>query len=390
VQTVAVSPILQLIVSAPRTIHYIDNITMFAALIGFVFLVANLVDEKYRIIFKRIALLLVVLTITTMAIDITLQPFQRYISIPLYMAMLAIVVLFLSVSIKSYRSVAHHKQLFLLGLNAYALFAFIEILVYYMGIYNSAGNLGSWFLQAGALCLFFFLSWIVVSRFVEMNKQTIISLRHDRERIARDLHDEIGPRLTEIKMVGAMIKEHTLTGESANQKMDELMQASDQAVSSFGEIIWALTPSNNTVEELGSYLGQYASGFLEKFDISCRLVLPPEFHDLKIDYTLSRNLVMAVKEILNNIVKHAGASLVHVDINLTGNELHIEITDNGKGFDHSKVRPHGNGLKNISHRIEKTGGRVKVESLIGVGTSIRINIILGKNPEKGAVHRYYL
>lgn len=378
VQTVAVSPIMQLIVSAPLSLHYIIyNATLFAALIGFVLLAANIVETKYRVVFKQFARVLTVLSIVVLIVNVVFHPFQRYISVPIYALMIVVASTFLYTSLKSYHKVGRHKQLFILGLNGYSLFVFIEILFYYFGIINSEGNLDSWFLHAGALCLFLFLLWIVVWRFFEMNKQTIVSLQHDRERIARDLHDEIGPRLTEIKIVGETIKLQTISSQSVHEKMDELIQAADHAVSSFGEIVWALTPTNNTVEELGSYLGQYASEFLAKFGVSCRLNLPSVFPDRKIDYIMSRNLVMAVKEILNNIVKHAGASLVLVTINIQGAHLLIEINDNGQGFDPGKVRPHGNGLKNIRHRIEKAGGRLKVESQSGHGTTIGINIVLG-------------
>ena len=372
--TLVNSPILQLIFDAPKVIHLMDHITMFAAAIGFMLLAEKIIAAQYRIIFKRIWQFLIIVSLGVTLIDITLNPFSRYIAIPYYILLLSCIIIFMFYSLKSYRIVGRNEKLFLLGLNSYVLFVFIELARYYIDIFFGSGSFNTVFLNIGGFCLFLFLMWIIVSQYVNMNKQIITSKERERERIARDLHDEIGPRLTQIKLVSEMVKQKIVSNDEIKEKLDELSFASGNAFSTFKEIVWALNPMNNTLEELGTYLGQCTSDFLSTANIKCRLELQPEFPYIEISYDTRRNIIMAVKESLNNIVKHAGASIVNVELNVVDRNLIVKIIDDGRGFNINKANPYGNGLKNIRYRIENFGGKVTIDSQIDSGTTIMMHI----------------
>jgi signal transduction histidine kinase len=372
--TVVNSPIMQLIVDAPKAIYLLDHISMYAAVIGFMMLAETIIATSYKIIIKRIRQFLILVSLGLILIDFTLKPFHRYVAIPYYILVLCSIIIFMFYSYKSYRISGRNEKLFLLGLNIYALFAFVEIAMYYAGFFITNGSFDNVILHIGGICLFFFITWIIISQYVEMNRKVITTRERERERIARDLHDEIGPRLTQIKMVSEMVSQKVVPGEELREKLEELSFASDNAFSSFREIVWALNPGNNTLEELGTYLGQYASEFLSAAHISCRLGLPSEFPRLEIPYDIRRNIIMAVKESLNNVVKHAGAMVVKVEVNVVDGKLNIRIIDNGCGFAIDKANRYGNGLKNIHYRIDNFGGKVTIESEINHGTTISLFI----------------
>ena len=372
--TIVDSPILQLIIDAPKAIYLLDHITMFAAVIGFILLAEKIIAARYKIIFKRIWQFLVIVSLAIIFIDISLNPFNRYVAVPYYILVLSCIIIFMIYSLKSYRIVGRNEKLFLLGLNTYALFAFIEVAKYYIGIFLGSGSFNTVFLNIGGFCLFLFLTWIIISQYVNLNKQIITSKERERERIARDLHDEIGPRLTQIKLVSETVKQKITPTEEIREKLDELSIASGNAFSTFKEIVWALNPMNNTLEELATYIGQCTSEFLSTANIRCRLELPPEFPYIEIPYDTRRNIIMAVKESLNNIVKHAGASIVNVELNVVDRNLVVKIIDDGRGFDVNKGNPYGNGLKNIHYRIENFGGKVTIDSQIDSGTTIMMHV----------------
>ncbi|MDP3174405.1 MAG: histidine kinase, partial [Phenylobacterium sp.] len=235
------------------------------------------------------------------------------------------------------------------------------------------------FAHYGGFTFLVFITWIFVQRYVSMNKQMIEAEVNERVRIARDLHDEVGPRLTEIKMVSESFREKRNLTELEKTKLDELSAATDKVVSTFGEIVWALNPTNDSLEEFGSYLSQSAINFLQKADIKCRIDIPPVFPQTKISYEVRRNIIMAVKESLHNIVKHADASIVTMQMTATKNDLLISIVDDGRGFDINNTRKYGHGLKNIEQRIKSVSGKYSIETKIGNGTTTKMEVPLTLN-----------
>ena len=221
---------------------------------------------------------------------------------------------------------------------------------------------------------------IAVIRFMIMRRvrERIIKSEHEaamereRLRIARDLHDEIGSRLTEIRLVSEMAKQKNVSANDVLEKLEEISSASENVVTTFSEIVWSLNPKNDSLENLASFIGQCSTEFLGKADIRCRLDFPPELPGYNIPSEVRHNIILTVKELMNNIVKHADASIASIVLSTDEEALSITVKDNGRGFDMSNVRMFGNGLKNIQRRIESIGGKVTMESVIDNGTTTRI------------------
>jgi signal transduction histidine kinase len=211
------------------------------------------------------------------------------------------------------------------------------------------------------------------------------ALEAERSRIARDLHDDLGSSLTEISVL-ANTGQRPGPGETSHLKLFHTIAGKARSlIAALDIIVWAVDPEDNSLQSLGDYLTGYAEEFFSHTDISCRFKVPVAFPQITLDGRVRHDLLMAVKETLNNIVRHAEATEVEFYMAVTGGNLEIGIADNGKGFEGSGD---GHGLKNLSARLLKLGGTCAVESSFGGGTTVRIQLPLAASveakSEKGA------
>jgi signal transduction histidine kinase len=195
----------------------------------------------------------------------------------------------------------------------------------------------------------------------------------ERRRIAMGIHDDLGQKLAMLK-----IQLQTL-GESASRPSTRA--AIDSACNLMNEIIHDIRSltfelSNPILYELGleQALRSWLKNDIEKrTGLKCELVSVCE--KLELDADISIILFKAVRELLTNIVKHAGAKNVKVVIARHDSEVVITVEDDGVGFDANKLglpsdKEGGFGLFNIRHRLEFTGGRLEINSSAGKGTSV--------------------
>jgi signal transduction histidine kinase len=138
------------------------------------------------------------------------------------------------------------------------------------------------------------------------------------------------------------------------------------------EIVWTINPKNDTLDHLANYIFQYAQEYFQDTGVSCRLDVPAQLPDRPLSTEVRHNLFMAVKEALNNALKHAAATEVRIGLGLMDGRLTITIADNGRGFAVGPARGKGNGLENMNQRLEHIGGRLVLDSEPGRGTSIRL------------------
>lgn len=196
----------------------------------------------------------------------------------------------------------------------------------------------------------------------------------ERSRIARDLHDDLGSSLTEISLLAGLGMSHA-DREAANERFGVIAGKARSLVNSLDAIVWAADPEEDQMEAFADYLAANARVFLESSGIVCRFKVPIELPGIKLDGRVRHDLFLAVKETLNNIVRHAGASEVEFGMNLTDHTLEIAIADNGRGFDPQHVA-RGNGLANLESRLAGIGGTCAIESSPGKGTKVRMKLDL--------------
>jgi signal transduction histidine kinase len=196
------------------------------------------------------------------------------------------------------------------------------------------------------------------------------TLDAERQRIARDIHDELGSGLTEIILLSDSLGE-TIQPIPADQNMvGEISSRARALTRSMDEVVWAINPRNDTLEGLVSYLGKFTQDYLAKAGVRCRWNVPLEIPDLLLTAEMRHNLYLACKEALHNIVKHAQATEASVQLDLTDAGFSVIIKDNGRGFTPSASPARGNGLTNMRQRLEKLHGECRVESTPGIGTCI--------------------
>ena len=149
----------------------------------------------------------------------------------------------------------------------------------------------------------------------------------------------------------------------------ELTQAMD-------EIVWAVNPRQDTLDGLVSYICQFAQEYLTVAGIQCRLDVPDHLPPLRLTADVRHNLFLAVKEALNNIVKHAQAREVRLRLIQDAVSLTLVIEDDGRGFGNGRGSS-GEGLGNLASRLSAIGGRCSISSEPGCGTRVELSVGIG-------------
>ncbi len=201
------------------------------------------------------------------------------------------------------------------------------------------------------------------------------AVEQERMRIAQDIHDDMGARLTQISLVSRLALRNT-PADSPNftelKRMDRV--ARDVAIA-LNEIVWAVNPAHDTLEGLGNYISQYVTEIVAENATRCRLAIPALLPARFISSGVRHQLLMAVKEALNNALKHAGATEIRVHLAFTDPTLSLIIADNGSGFDPRHASA-GNGMANMRHRLRSIGGTCEQQSAPGQGTTVAFSIEL--------------
>ncbi len=201
------------------------------------------------------------------------------------------------------------------------------------------------------------------------------ALEQERVRIAQDIHDDLGARVTQISLLSGMAQKNDSLPGKVRTDLDRISQMSRDLISALYETVWAVNPENDNLDALGNYLCQMANQMCEPARLSCWLDVQHLPKNIQVSSQIRHNISLAVKESLNNVIKHAGATEVVIRITFDGTILLISLRDNGCGFDSSGPAT-GNGLKNISLRLGKIGGSSSIESHPGAGTTVTMRLLI--------------
>jgi signal transduction histidine kinase len=205
----------------------------------------------------------------------------------------------------------------------------------------------------------------------------------ERSRIARDLHDDLGSSLTEINVLASTGQRPQANVASQVNLFHAIAGKARSLIAALDVIVWAVDPEDNLLQSLADYLTGYAEEFFSNTNIACRFKVPVSFPAITLDGRVRHDLLLAVKEALNNVVRHAEATDVEFRMEVVSGILEIEITDNGKGFE-SGTEQGGHGLKNLSSRLLALGGRCTVDSHVAGGAVVTIRLPLPASSSKSA------
>ena len=212
-------------------------------------------------------------------------------------------------------------------------------------------------------------------KLAQMEKQHAVE--RDRARIAKDIHDDIGAGLTQITLLTELARREP---EQTNTNLERITQSARMLTKAMDEIVWAVDPQHDTFAGLMDYISAYAEDFLRVAGIRCRMDLPMALPAWSVDAELRYNLFLALKETLNNIVKHAKATEVWLRLRLGPGSFTLEIEDNGQGLgaasqagDAERLSS-GSGLGNLENRLAAVGGRCQIHSVTGQGTRVEMTV----------------
>jgi ligand-binding sensor domain-containing protein/signal transduction histidine kinase len=200
------------------------------------------------------------------------------------------------------------------------------------------------------------------------------AVERERARISQDMHDEVGASLSEISILSELVKRDLPRREQAAARAQEISDRSGEVIENIGEIIWALNPKNDPVESLIAYLRRYAGRYLELACIRCTFVAPVEVPAYHLTSAVRRNVFLVVKEALHNVVKHAAATEVRVDVETHEKTLVIRLQDNGKGFVPEDAGDTGNGLSSMRKRAADIDATIDIQSQPGCGTTVVLTV----------------
>jgi ligand-binding sensor domain-containing protein/signal transduction histidine kinase len=205
------------------------------------------------------------------------------------------------------------------------------------------------------------------------------ALEKERRRIARDLHDELGARLTATALHGELVLQDGKMPDNAKTEMSLITRRVRQLIGAVDEVVWTTDPENDSLSNVVSFLCDYVEQFLAPTGVSCRLEVVPDLPALPLGALARRNLLLAVKEALNNGVRHAAAKRIRLKIGLEDGYLKVEVSDDGHGFNVFEARAGGKGLQNIKGRMELVNGHAEIKSEIGKGTTVSLSVPLPKS-----------
>lgn len=225
----------------------------------------------------------------------------------------------------------------------------------------------TWFIVLCSLILSIFvfgaIAWLYRRRMKARlaHLEFLQKVEQERMRIARDIHDDLGSRITQIRFVAeTALMTEPLTPESRNT-LREIVEGTLDAGNHLHEIIWSVKTENDTLEALANYVLQTVDKLCSACSMPYRIDIPTVLPKLPISSQVRYNLIMAIREALTNALKHACASEISIHLHLDESHLlTIRICDNGKGFDASREYA-GEGLRNIKWRIHDIRGQVSWE-----------------------------
>lgn len=221
----------------------------------------------------------------------------------------------------------------------------------------------------------------------------ILKIQEVRNKIARDLHDDIGSTVGSISLFSqvASVKLMQDKPEEIQTILEKIKTSSREIVDKTSDAVWAVKAGNDTLKNLVFRMESYAASLFGTAGIQFNIDYDQSTSETKLEMSLRKNLFYIYKEALHNIIKYAVCTEVNIIIKKIGNKLELVIEDNGKGFHHAGIGSeglgndpvakgerlyNGNGIKNMQSRAEEIGGKLKIDSVPGKGTSIKVTVKL--------------
>ena len=213
--------------------------------------------------------------------------------------------------------------------------------------------------------------------------QAQLVVDRERSRIARDIHDDLTAWLARMVVLGERTQQTLPPASEARAQVREMCENGRSLLAALNQTIWVINSKRDTLKDLVSYVCRYAESFFQPTAIRCRFDVDEDVPALPCDVGVRRNLFLAVKEALNNVLRHSAATEVQLRIHRFADAFIVVIEDNGNGFDPSLADRERNGLANMRSRAEEAGGSFEVTSRPGAGCRVAFRIPMSRLHRRG-------
>lgn len=226
----------------------------------------------------------------------------------------------------------------------------------------------NWFWALVAAALAGTSVWLLRRAAVHRLQRRIERMRHEqvvhreRARIAKDIHDELGANLTSIGLMAEMGGRHKADATAIGHEFRQISETARESVAAMDAIVWALNPGNDSLDHFANYLAQFTREFFRPTALRTRLELPADLPAEPMGTELRHQMLLIVKECYNNIVRHAQAQEVRLELAFEHHQLRMCIADDGKGIDGTASAEGQDGLRNLDSRIRALGGSMSVQT----------------------------
>jgi len=209
------------------------------------------------------------------------------------------------------------------------------------------------------------LSFFIFNNFRTRNK---LRLQNIRNRIASDLHDDIGSTLNSISVYSEVAKQKSPT---VVHELEQIGDASRKIIDAMSDIVWTINPKNDSFENIILRMRSFSYNLLKAKNIEHSFRADEGLDNMKLSMEERRNFFLIFKEAVNNLVKYAEATRVSIALTHENNLIKLSVRDNGKGFSVKQFST-GNGLLNMKSRAEEMNATIKIESEPGSGTHVEL------------------
>jgi signal transduction histidine kinase len=214
--------------------------------------------------------------------------------------------------------------------------------------------------------------WAVIYSIIEYQRKKIQLIVNERNRISRELHDDIGAELTRITVISQLLLTKKNMDAEIQEKLRKISETGKKVLGSIGEIIWTMNPQKDNLDSLLAYIRRFVTEYLETNSIDINIEFPDEIPAKSVSDEYRRNVFLAVKEAMTNIIKYSKANSVRLSMKIREKLAEFEISDNGIGFSVEERQNWGNGIRNMNQRMKDIGGNFQITSELNHGTLIRL------------------
>jgi signal transduction histidine kinase len=218
-----------------------------------------------------------------------------------------------------------------------------------------------------SLVLLALMSFLIYRNYHNRQKLKLLALRN---KIASDLHDDVGSTLSSISIFSQMAQQQS---KETIPMLETIGESSRNMLDAMADIVWTINPHNDQFEKIISRMKSFAFELLGAKNIDFEFFAEDDVTRINVPMEVRKNLYLIFKEATNNMVKYANANKATFAIKEEKNNLIMMIHDDGKGFDLNKPTE-GNGLKNMKRRANEIGAHLVINSFPGNGTTIHLSV----------------